>query len=178
MALVATLFRLDSKRSTRCALFKTKNRSLLRHRGFNIEYVTFTTWCRKTDVTKWSDSPQSRGSSCGSSRRHLLSIWNIACGHQMPTWKFERTVARNLGCLPRAILGWNDHRKRGICWHCALHQVRTTNKWLSVSALGKCPPIEGNLTLRCVGSLIMWPYTSGGRSRRVSAKARTTVCKN
>ena len=34
---------LDGKRSTRCALVKTKNRSLLRHRGFNIEDATFTT---------------------------------------------------------------------------------------------------------------------------------------
>ena len=73
---------LDGKRSTWCALVKTKNRSLLQHRWFNIEYVTFTTWCRKTDVTKWSELPQSRGSS----RRNLLSIWNIACGHQMAAW--------------------------------------------------------------------------------------------
>ena len=72
---VATLFasiraicvlphQLDGKRSPRCALVKTKNRSLLRHRG-----------------------------------------GNIACGHQMATWKFERTVGRNLGSAPRAIFG-------------------------------------------------------------------------
>ena len=57
MALGVTLFasicvlphQLYSKRSTRCALVKTKNRSLLRHRGFDTqssihtEDVTFTT---------------------------------------------------------------------------------------------------------------------------------------
>ena len=48
--LVATLFasiraicvlphQLDSKRSTRCSLVKTKNRSLRRHRGFNTDDV-------------------------------------------------------------------------------------------------------------------------------------------
>ena len=31
------------------------------------------------------------------------------------------------------------------------------------------------LTLRCVGTLITWPYTAGGRLRRVSPKAGTTV---
>ena len=29
--------------------------------------------------------------------------------------------------------------------------------------------------MRCVGTLITWPYTSGGRSRRGSPKAGTTV---
>ena len=31
--------------------------------------------------------------------------------------------------------------------------------------------IGGNLTLTYVGTLIAWPYTSGGRSRRGSHKA-------
>ena len=31
--------------------------------------------------------------------------------------------------------------------------------------------IGGNLTFKCVGTLITWPYTSGGRSRRGSPKA-------
>ena len=30
-------------------------------------------------------------------------------------------------------------------------------------------------TLNCVGTLITWPYTAGGRSRRGSPKAGTTV---
>ena len=46
------------------------------------------------------------------------------------------------------------------------------------SALGKCPPIAGNLTLKCVWTLITWPYTPGGRSRRGSPKASTTVVKH
>ena len=36
----------------------------------------------------------------------------------------------------------------------------------------RCPPLAGNLTLRCVGTLITWPYTSGG-SRCRSPKAGT-----
>ena len=46
---------------------------------------------------------------------------------------------------------------------------------LSVSALGRCPPIAGNLTLKCVVTFITSPYTAGGRSRRGSPKAGTTV---
>ena len=44
-----------------------------------------------------------------------------------------------------------------------------------MSALARCPPIAGNLTLRYDGTLITWPYTPGGRSRRGSPKAGTTV---
>ena len=79
-----------------------------------------------------------------------------------------------LGCAP-AIFGWNYHRKCGTCLHCPLYQVLTTNKWLSASALGRWPLIAGNLTLKCVGTLIMCPYMAGGRSRRGSPKAGTTV---
>ena len=43
------------------------------------------------------------------------------------------------------------------------------------SALGRCPPIAGSLTLKGVGTLITWPYTAGGRSRRGSPKAGTTM---
>ena len=35
--------------------------------------------------------------------------------------------------------------------------------------------IAGSLTLGCVGTLIIWPYTSCGRSRRGSPKAGTIV---
>ena len=51
----------------------------------------------------------------------------------------------------------------------------TTNKWLSASALGRWPLITGNLTLKCVGTLTKCQYTAGGRSRRGSPKAGTTV---
>ena len=35
--------------------------------------------------------------------------------------------------------------------------------------------MAGNFTLKCVGTLITRPYTAGGRSRRGSPKAGTTV---
>ena len=54
----------------------------------------------------------------------------------------------------------------------------TTNKSLSASALGRWPLITGNLTLKCVGTLTKCPYTAGGRSRRGSPKAGTTVREN
>ena len=38
-----------------------------------------------------------------------------------------------------------------------------------------CPPIAGNLTLKCVGTLITCSYMAGVRSRRGSPKAGTTV---
>ena len=41
--------------------------------------------------------------------------------------------------------------------------------------LGRYPPIAGNLTLTYVETLITWPYTAGGRSRRGSPKTGTTV---
>ena len=41
--------------------------------------------------------------------------------------------------------------------------------------VGRCPPIAGNLTLKCVGTLITCPYMAGVRSRRGSPKAGTTV---
>ena len=41
--------------------------------------------------------------------------------------------------------------------------------------LGNWPLIRGNLTLTCVGTLTKCPYTAGGRSRRGSPKAGTTV---
>ena len=34
---------------------------------------------------------------------------------------------------------------------------------------------QGNLTLKCVGTLTKCPYTAGARSRRGSPKAGTTV---
>ena len=46
---------------------------------------------------------------------------------------------------------------------------------MSASALGRWPLIAGTLTLKCVGTLIMCPYMTGGRSRRGSPKAGTTV---
>ena len=46
------------------------------------------------------------------------------------------------------------------------------------SALGSCPPIAGNLTLKCARTLITWPYTPGGRSRRGSPKASINVVKH
>ena len=49
----------------------------------------------------WYELTQSRGSS----RMHLLSIRNIACGQQMAAWKFERTGGRNFGWAPQAIFG-------------------------------------------------------------------------
>ena len=70
---------------------------------------------------------------------------------------------------------YNVHGNRGICSHCPLYPVLTTNKWLSASALGRWPLIAGNLTLKRVGTLIMCPYMAGGRSRRGSPKAGTTV---
>ena len=45
-----------------------------------------------------------------------------------------------------------------------------------VDTTGRWPLIAGNLKLRCVGILIMCPYMAGGRSRRGSPKAGTTVC--
>ena len=51
----------------------------------------------------------------------------------------------------------------------------TTNKWLSASALGRWLLIAGNFTLKCVGTLILCPYMAGGRSRRGSPKAGTTL---
>ena len=44
-----------------------------------------------------------------------------------------------------------------------------------MSALGRWPLIRGNLTLNGVGTLTKCPYTAGGRSRRGSPKAGTTV---
>ena len=45
-----------------------------------------------------------------------------------------------------------------------------------VSVHCRWPLIRGNLTLKCVGrALITWPYKAGGRSRRGSPKAGTTV---
>ena len=45
-----------------------------------------------------------------------------------------------------------------------------------VSVHCRWPLIRGNLTLKCVGrALIPWPYKAGGRSRRGSPKAGTTV---
>ena len=38
--------------------------------------------------------------------------------------------------------------------------------------------MAGNLTLKCVGTLLTWPYTAGGRLRRGSPKAGTTVYAN
>ena len=40
--------------------------------------------------------------------------------------------------------------------------------------------MAGNLSLKCVGTLITWPYMAGGRSRRGSPKAGrpTTVLRN
>ena len=46
---------------------------------------------------------------------------------------------------------------------------------MSASALGRWPLIRGNVTLNCVGTLTKCPYTAGGRSRRGSPKAGTTV---
>ena len=64
------------------SLIKTKNRCLLRNRGLITEDLTFMTWCRKPNVTNGRhitvDLPKSRGSS----RRRILSIRNVACGHQ------------------------------------------------------------------------------------------------
>ena len=75
------------------------------------------------------------------------------------------------------ISAYNVHGNRGMFWHFPLYQVLTTNKWLSASALGRWPLIAGRptLTLKCVGTLIMCPYMTGGRSRRGSPKAGTTV---
>ena len=48
-----------------------------------------------------------------------------------------------------------------------------------VSVHCRWPLIRGNLTLKCVGgALITWPYKAGGRSRRGSPKAGTTVYYN
>ena len=48
-----------------------------------------------------------------------------------------------------------------------------------VSVHCRWPPIRGTLTLKCVGrALITWPYKAGGRSRRGSHKAGTTVFTN
>ena len=45
-----------------------------------------------------------------------------------------------------------------------------------VSVHCRWPLIRGDLTLKCVGRvLITWPYKAGGRSRRGSPKAGTTV---
>ena len=45
-----------------------------------------------------------------------------------------------------------------------------------VSVHCRWPPIRGTLTLKCVGrALITWPYKEGGRSRRGSHQAGTTV---
>ena len=45
-----------------------------------------------------------------------------------------------------------------------------------VSVHCRWPLIRGNLTLNVsVGALITWPYKAGGRSRRGSPKAGTTV---
>ena len=54
----------------------------------------------------------------------------------------------------------------------------TTNKLLSASTLGRWPLITGNLTLKCVGTLTKCPHIAGGRSRRGSPKAGTTVYEN
>ena len=55
--------------------------------------------------------------------------------------------------------------------------VRYSRCWQPIndSALGRWPLITGNLTLKCVGTLTKCPHTAGGRSRRGSPKAGTTV---
>ena len=95
--------------------------------------------------------------------------WLRSPGGSTKMWAQGRTLA-----MP-AISAYNVYGNRGICWHCPLYQVLTTKKWLSASALGRWPLIAGNLTLKCVGTLIICPYMAGGRSRRGSPKAGTTV---
>ena len=43
---------------------------------------------------------------------------------------------------------------------------RTPSGPAKVSVHCRWPLIRGNLTLKCVGTLITWPYKAGGRSRR------------
>ena len=83
----------------------------------------------------------------------------LLVSHSTIARTFERTIGRKWRCMP-AILGWNEHQKRGICLHRPLYQMLTTNKWQSASALGRCPLIGGSLTLKCVGSFIMCPQHS------------------
>ena len=53
---------------------------------------------------------------------------------------------------------------------------RCAHQYMTVHvALGRCPPVACNLSLKCVGTLITWPYTAGGCSRQGSRKIGTTV---
>ena len=90
----------------------------------------------------------------------------------METWKNCRSQLR-VHAASDFGLKWPPKTR-----HLLAPSVIATNKWLSASALGRCPPMAGNLTLKCVGTLTTWPYTAGGRSRRGLPKAGTTVVLN
>ena len=96
---------------------KTKNHSLLRHRGLKTEDLTFTTWCRETNVTngvRWHDEI-----TWFITQSFTLDVKYCLWSPDGSTENIERTVDRKLGGAP-AILGWNDRQKRGICLHCPL----------------------------------------------------------
>ena len=120
--------------------------------------------------------------SCSSTRdiRSEYMHWCIMHGIIMVPKLNEITIYSTVYThtfIHSTISAYNVHGNRGMFWHFPLYQVLTTNKWLSASALGRWPLIAGRptLTLKCVGTLIMCPYMTGGRSRRGSPKAGTTV---